>query len=241
MNKSEKKEKLMSIDIGNLSPKNVALAMRFMKDLVNGLDTIEEYEHGVSVFGGARIKSNNKYYKAAYKLGHALAKDGHVVVTGGGPGIMEAANKGAMEADGITLGLNINMPTEQKINDYVTDYVSFRYFFARKVMLAFAAKSYVFFPGGIGTVDEVAEILNLIMTKKLAPAPIVLYGKNYWKYFDKFLSNQMVSRYKTAGPEILKSYYITDNISEIVNIANMADKISVDRSAKEYLEQLLRK
>lgn len=241
MEKPEIAEQLVSMDIGHLSPKNASLAMRFMKDLVAGLSKVEDYEHCVSVFGSARIKSSDKYYKAAYKLGNTLAKNGHIVVTGGGPGIMEAANKGAYDANGRTLGLSINLPNEQKINKYVTDYVSFRYFFARKVMLAFAAKSYVFFPGGIGTLDEVSEILTLIMTKKIPPAPVVLYGKSFWKNFNKLLTEQMVTKYKTVDPEICKSFYITDNIEEIVNIVNMADKIGTDQSAKEYLEQLLRK
>jgi uncharacterized protein (TIGR00730 family) len=233
--------KIVSIDIGDLSPKNAALAMRFIKDLVAGLDKVEDYDHGVSIFGSARTTPGSKYYKAAYRLGHDLAKEGYVIVTGGGPGIMEAANKGAFRAGGKTLGLNIHLPDEQKINNYVTDYISFRYFFARKVMLAFAAKTYVFFPGGIGTLDEVSEILTLIQTKKIAPAPVVLYGKNFWKYFDKFLVDQMINKYKTVSPEICKTFYITDNIDEVINITNMADKIGVDHNAKEYLEQLLRK
>jgi uncharacterized protein (TIGR00730 family) len=237
----EKPNQLVQIDIGHLSPKNAAMAMRFMKDLVAGLDKVEDYGHGVSVFGSARIKPSSKYYKAARKLGHALAEAGHVVVTGGGPGIMEAANKGAREAGGRTLGLNISLPNEQKVNDYVTDHISFRYFFARKVMLAFAAKSYVFFPGGIGTLDEVSELLTLIQNKKIAPAPVILYGRNFWKYFGRLLIDQMAIKYKTVDPEICKTFYITDNIDEVINITNMADKISADHSAKEYLEQLLRK
>ncbi|MDR3125499.1 MAG: TIGR00730 family Rossman fold protein [Candidatus Nomurabacteria bacterium] len=233
--------RVVSIDIGHLSPKNAALAMRFMKDLVAGLDKVEDYGHCVSIFGSARTKASSKYYKAAYQLGQALAKAGQIVVTGGGPGIMEAANKGAFQAGGRTLGLRIYLPDEQQVNKYVTDFVSFRYFFARKVMLAFAAKSYVFFPGGIGTLDEITEILTLIQTKKIAPAPVVLFGRNYWKYFSRFLIDQMVVKYKTVDPEICKIFYITDNINEVINITNMADKIGVEHSAKEYLEQLLRK
>lgn len=236
-----KSENLVTMDIGHLSPKNASLAMRYMKDLVKGLDKIENYSHGVSIFGSARTKPNDKYYKAAYKLGHALAKNGHVVVTGGGPGIMEAANKGAYDAGGKTLGLNIHLPTEQRLNKYVTDAISFQYFFARKVMLAFAAQSYVFFPGGIGTLDEISEILTLIINKKIAPAPVILYGKSFWKNFNKLIIDQMVVKYKTADPEIRKSFYMTDSIEEIVSMANMADRISSDRSAKDYLEQLLRK
>jgi uncharacterized protein (TIGR00730 family) len=133
------------------------------------------------------------------------------------------------------------VPDEQKTNNYVTDSLSFRYFFARKVMLAFAAKTYVFFPGGIGTLDEVTEILTLMITKKIAPAPVILYGKSYWKSFNKFLIEQMVVKYKTVDPEICKTFYITDSMDEVVNIANMADKIGVDHNAYEYLEQLLRK
>jgi uncharacterized protein (TIGR00730 family) len=211
-----------------------------MKDLVAGLDKVEEFDHGVSIFGSARTKPESKYYKAAQRLGHVLAEEGHVVVTGGGPGIMEAANRGAREAGGRTLGLNIHLPDEQKINDFVTDHISFRYFFARKVMLAFAAKTYVFFPGGIGTLDEISEILTLVHNKKIPPAPVVLYGKSFWRGFEKVLL-EMVVKYKTVDPEICKTFYVTDNINEIINITNMADEIGIDHNAKEYLEQLLRK
>jgi len=240
MKKSDNKN-LVTVDIGNLSPKNASLAMRFMKDLVTGLDIIEHYNHGVTIFGSAKLDLNNKYYKAAYKLGHSLAKNGHTVVTGGGPGIMEAANKGAKEAGGKTLGLNINLPHEQKINKYVTDYISFRYFFARKVILAFAAQSYIFFPGGIGTLDEISEILTLMINKKIPSAPVILYGKSFWKNFNKLLIDQMVVKYKTVDPEINKIFYITDNLEEIVNVVNMADQITTEQNSKEYLEQLLRK
>ena len=241
MEKSKPKQRLVTVDIGHLSPKNAALALRFMKDLVAGLDKVEDYQHGVSVFGSARISSGSKYYRAAYRLGHALARDCYVVVTGGGPGIMEAANKGASEAGGRTLGLNIHLPDEQKINNYVTDFISFRYFFARKVMLAFAAKTYVFFPGGIGTLDEVTELLTLMTTKKIATAPVILFGKNYWKYFNKFLIEQMLLKYQMVDSDIGKIFHITDDIDDVINIVNMADKISSDHNAKEYLEQLLRK
>jgi uncharacterized protein (TIGR00730 family) len=231
----------VSIDIGDLSPKNAALAMRFMRDLVAGLDKVEHYEHSVSIFGASRVKPGSKYYKAAYQLGRALAKNGHTVITGGGPGIMEAANKGAASVGGKTLGLSIHLPDEQKVNDYVTDHIGFRYFFARKVMLAFAAKTYVFFPGGIGTLDEVSEILTLIQTKKIPPAPVILYGKSFWRHFNKLLVDQMVLKYQTVDPEICKIFYVTDNIGEIVNITSVADRVGVDHNAKEYLEQLLRK
>ena len=145
-----------------LNDDDVERSLRYAKDLEQGLAKIRTYAQGVTVFGSARLPENDKWCQLAEKLGQLLAQNGHAVITGGGPGIMQAANKGAYEAGGRSIGLNIQLPHEQHINPYVTDTIEFRYFFARKVMLTFSSKAYVFFPGGFGTLDEFSEVLILL-------------------------------------------------------------------------------
>ena len=149
-----------------LDKEDVERSLRYAKDLEQGLAKIRTFAQGVSIFGSARLSEKGKWCKKAEELGYKLAQNGHAVVTGGGPSIMQAANKGAYEAGGRSIGLNIELAHEQHINPYVTDSVEFHYFFARKVMLTMASKVYVFFPGGFGTMDEFSEILILMQEGK---------------------------------------------------------------------------
>ena len=189
------------------------------RDLLSGLKIVRTYPQGVTIFGSARLRETNKYYKEARKLGALLAENGHAVITGGGPGIMEAANRGSYEYGGRSIGLNITLSHEQHPNPYLTDMLQFEYFFARKVMLAMSAKVYVFFPGGFGTMDEFSEILILMQEGKMPKMPMFLFGKSFWRPLDRFYATKMTSL-KTINPEDRKIYKLTDSVEEIVAAAN---------------------
>ncbi|MBQ7802467.1 TIGR00730 family Rossman fold protein [Candidatus Saccharibacteria bacterium] len=194
-------------------------AQAYAKDLLSGLKIVRTFPQGVTIFGSARLKENSKYYREARKLGALLAENGHAVITGGGPGIMEAANRGSYEYGGRSIGLNITLSHEQHPNPYLTDMLQFEYFFARKVMLAMSAKVYVFFPGGFGTMDEFSEILILMQEGKMPKMPMFLFGKSFWRPLDRFYATKMTSL-KTINPADRKIYKLTDSVEEIVAAAN---------------------
>lgn len=201
-----------------LSIADLERANAYAKDLGSGLQIVRSFPQGVTIFGSARLPQDHKYCKMAHKLGGLLAKNGHAVVTGGGPGIMEAASRGAYEIGGRTIGLNITLKHEQFPNPYLTDCLTFEYFFARKVSLAMAAKVFVFFPGGFGTMDELSEILCLMQEDKMPKMPVFLIGKNYWKSFDKIIGKML--ELKVIGASDTKIFKITDDIEEVVKSAN---------------------
>ncbi|MBR3180392.1 TIGR00730 family Rossman fold protein [Candidatus Saccharibacteria bacterium] len=188
------------------------------KELAMGLRMVRSFPQGVTIFGSARLPQDNKYCQLAYKLGGELAKNGHAVITGGGPGIMEAASHGAYEIGGRTVGFNITLSHEQFPNPYLTECITFDYFFARKVSLAMAAKVFVFFPGGYGTMDEIAEILCLMQENKMPKMPMFLIGKTYWKSFDKVIKTMI--EMKLIGEHDMEIFTITDDINEVVKAAN---------------------
>lgn len=202
-----------------LNTEDVERSLRYAKDLEQGLAKVRTFAQGVSIFGSARLPENSKWCKMAEKLGFMLAQNGHAVISGGGPSIMQAANKGAYEAGGRSIGLNIELPHEQHINPYVTDSIEFHYFFARKVMLTIASKVYVFFPGGFGTLDEFSEILILMQEGKMPKMPMFLIGKSYWKPLDRFFETKM-QKAGTISAKDRKIYKITDDITEVVKAAN---------------------
>jgi uncharacterized protein (TIGR00730 family) len=202
----------------DLSPEDTARIMRYAEDLVGGRNKLKDIDQGVTIFGSARIKPDDLYYKKAYELGRKLAEAGEVVITGGGGGIMEAANRGAFEAGGTSIGLNIKLPHEQALNEHVTDSMEFNYFFARKVMLVDAAEMFVCFPGGFGTWDEFMEVITLVQTKKITKAPIYLFGSEHWNRLDSLARDAM----KEAGyisPDDVNLYHVTDDVDEIVKTA----------------------
>jgi len=154
--------------------------LRIMGEFVDGFDVLARVGLAVTVFGSARIKPESPYYAAAREVGHGLAERGFAVITGGGPGIMEAANRGAHEAGGLSIGCNIELPHEQSPNPYANLSIDFRYFFVRKTMFVKYSEAFVVFPGGFGTLDELFEALTLIQTGKVKRFPVVLYGSEYW-------------------------------------------------------------
>lgn len=165
---------------------------RMMAETIEGFEFLSKLHNEVSIFGSARTKAGHASYKAARKLGFLLGKNGYTVITGGGPGIMEAANRGAFEAGGVSVGLDIELAHEQRRNKYATRAMGFHYFFTRKVMLSISAQAYIFFPGGFGTLDEMSEMLCLIQTKKVPNnVPFILVGKTFWKPLLRWIKQAM--------------------------------------------------
>ncbi|MEF3254056.1 MAG: TIGR00730 family Rossman fold protein [Deferribacterales bacterium] len=165
---------------------------KILSEFVEGFENLSKVEPAVSIFGSARIKEDHPDYKKARELGNLLAKNGITVLTGGGPGIMEAANRGAAEAGGQSVGLNIELPFEQKPNPYAKKTITFNYFFVRKVMLVKYARAFVIFPGGFGTMDEFFEALTLIQTKKILPFPLILVDGKYWGGLINWIKDEML-------------------------------------------------
>jgi uncharacterized protein (TIGR00730 family) len=187
--------------------------LRIMGEFVEGFDALAEVGPAVSIFGSARVGRRNRYYGAARRLAAALVKEGFAIITGGGPGIMEAANRGAKDAGGLSIGANIELPFEQGLNEYVDLGMEFRYFFVRKVMFVKYAEGFVIFPGGFGTLDELFESLTLIQTGKVEHFPVVLYGKDYWEGMMQWIRDKPLYEEKIS-PEDLDLLTITSDIDE---------------------------
>lgn len=187
---------------------------RIIGEFAQGFEEISGVGKAVTVFGSARLGPETPEYAAAERLSRDLARRGYAVVTGGGPGLMEGANKGAMAAGGRSLGLNIDLPFEQAPNPYQTDSVNFRYFFVRKVMLVKASTAFVAFPGGFGTIDELFEALTLIQTQKIKPFPVFLVGSVFWEGLVAWLRATLVER-GTIGRDDLELFRVVDDVAEI--------------------------
>jgi len=189
------------------------------KEFKAGFEILKRYPNTVSIFGSARSKPGNFHYEEAVKLGAKIVEElGLAVVTGGGPGIMEAAAKGAVEAGGKALGLTIQLPRGQVTNKYVTEACDFKYFFARKAMLSFSSRAFIFFPGGYGTLDEVANILNLVQGEKIPRVPIILVGTDYWTKFVDFLRGAMIQSHHTIEEGELSIFTVTDDLDKVIDI-----------------------
>jgi len=188
---------------------------KIMGEFVEGFDGMAKVSRGVSIFGSARIMPGDKYYEAAVETGRLLAQAGYAVITGGGPGIMEAANKGAYEASGTSVGCNIQLPFEQDSNPYLNISITFNYFFVRKVMFVKYASAFIIFPGGFGTMDELFEALTLIQTRKISNFPVILFGKAYWQDLLGWIKNTMLLENKVS-PEDLDLLFLTDSPAEAV-------------------------
>lgn len=193
-------------------------ASRIATEFERGFAFVKRFKKSVTFYGSARFKPSNPHYKEARKLAARLAKLGYTIVTGGGPGIMEAANRGAKEVGGVSVGLNIELPHEQIVNPYVTESLSFFYFFARKTALSFSAETYIFFPGGFGTLDEFFEIITLIQTRKIPKAPIILVGTDFWGPLHEFIKEEVYFHHSAIEKKDMSLYTITDDHDEIVRI-----------------------
>jgi uncharacterized protein (TIGR00730 family) len=185
-------------------------------DLWQGVSAFEKINNCVTVYGSARFREGHQYYELARSMGRALAENGFTVMTGGGPGVMEAANRGAKEGGGLSLGCNIKLPFEQKLNPFVDTKVEFEFFFTRKVILRKNSVAYVLMPGGFGTMDEIFEVLTLIQTGKLPARPVVCMGTDYWKHLGTFLRETMVHA-GTISPEDLELAFVTDDTQEAID------------------------
>ena len=210
---SIEEELLKKLSIADLERANA-----YAKDLGRGLQIIRSFPQGVTIFGSVRLPQESEYCQKAYELGKALAENGHSVITGGGPGIMEAASHGSYDFGGRTIGLNITLAHEQFPNPYLTDCITFEYFFARKVSLAMASKVFVFFPGGFGTMDELSELLCLMQENKMPKMPMFLIGQNYWRGFDKMIGKMISLGLINAKDTDI--FTITNNIKLVVDAAN---------------------
>ena len=190
-------------------------ALRIQGEFVEGFDTLARLGIAVSIFGSARTHPDDPTYRAAQELGGRLARKGITVITGGGPGIMEAANKGALDAGGVSVGLGIELPHEQDINPYCTVALNFRYFFVRKTMFVKYAQAFVIFPGGFGTFDELFESLVLVQTGKIDHFPVILYGSAYWQPLIDWMSTMVLDDGMIA-PVDLELFKVTDDLNDVV-------------------------
>lgn len=188
-----------------------------------GFEFIKNYRKSVTIFGSSRLTPASSHYEQARHLSERIVKElGYTIITGGGPGIMAAANQGAKEAGGDSIGLNIVIPNEQHTNEFTTKNVTFDYFFTRKTMLNFAAEAYIFFPGGFGTFDELFGLLTLIQTKKVPSVPIILYGKDFWNPFKDYLVKNMIDIHHTIEKEDLDLFVITNSVETTLKIIKEA-------------------
>jgi uncharacterized protein (TIGR00730 family) len=190
---------------------------RIMGEFVEGFDELATVTRGVAIFGSARTPQENPFYAAAQETAAVLARAGFTVITGGGPGIMEAANRGAFEASGTSIGCNIELPFEQSPNPYQTRSLKFKYFFVRKTMFVKYSNAFVIFPGGFGTLDELFEALTLIQTRKINNFPVILFGSDYWRGMIDWLEGTMLKS-KYIGEADRGLLHLTDSPAEVVEI-----------------------
>ncbi len=199
---------------------------RIMGEFVEGFDDLSTITRGVSLFGSARTSEGEKYYEAARETGRLLAESGFEVITGGGPGIMEAGNRGAFEANGESVGCNIELPFEQVSNPYQTRELTFKYFMVRKTMFVKYSNAYVIFPGGFGTLDELFEALTLIQTRKIRNFPVVMFGSSYWKGLISWLTSTVLSE-GNIGEADLGLIYLTDSPEDAVDFIKRSSDANI--------------
>ena len=206
--------KLKAVDFTQEDPWRI---FRIMSEFVDGFESLSDIGPAVTIFGSARSKPVDRYYKLAEKIAFKLAKAKYAVITGAGLGIMEAANKGAKKAGGKSIGLNIDIPVVQNPNSYITDLIDFRYFFCRKVMFVKYASAFVVLPGGFGTMDEFFESITLIQTQRIEPFPVILIGKEYWKGLISWMKDTMLKE-RLVSKQDLALYKVTDDPDDVLRI-----------------------
>ncbi|MBI5405480.1 TIGR00730 family Rossman fold protein [Candidatus Kaiserbacteria bacterium] len=197
---------------------------KIMSEFVEGFDIIRRHGLAASFFGSSRASFEDHVYKDAEELARRLAKRGFAIITGGSAGVMQAANKGAFEVGGASVGLNINLPEAQEYNPYLTERFVFDHFFVRKVMLTYASEVYIYFPGGFGTLDELFEIITLVQTKKIHKVPIVLFGKSYWEPLIGFIEKVLYEEHAAIDKGDLALYAVVDSVDEAYDyiVANIS-------------------
>jgi uncharacterized protein (TIGR00730 family) len=198
-------------------PEELASAGRIFLEFVRGFEALGDLDRCVTVFGSARFAEGHPYYELARKVGAGLASAGYTVLTGGGPGIMEAANRGAKDVGGRSVGCNIVLPEEQEPNPYLDKFVEFEHFFVRKVMLVKYSSAFVVLPGGFGTLDEVFETATLMQTGKIASFPIIAMGQKFWQHLETFVRESLLAE-QTVSPEAAQLFSVTDSVAEAVAI-----------------------
>jgi len=203
-------------------PEELESAVRYFLEFLMGFESLEVTGPAVTVFGSARFPEGHRYYDLARQIGRRLAEAGYAVITGGGPGIMEAANRGAKEAGGLSVGCNIKLPKEQKPNAYVDRFVQFDHFFVRKVMLVKYSTAFVALPGGFGTLDEIFETLTLMQTRVIEQFPVVLVGNTFWACLRTFMEESLLSA-GTIDHDDVSLFHMTDSPEEVVNIIVKTD------------------
>ncbi|MFQ5480333.1 MAG: TIGR00730 family Rossman fold protein [Thermodesulfobacteriota bacterium] len=214
--------------VEDLKGKETWRIFRILSEFIEGFDELSDIGPAVSIFGSARTLPGDKFYKKTEEIAGLLSKRGYSIITGGGPGIMEAANKGAHDNGGISVGLNINLPMEQAANKYQTHSLNFRYFFARKVMFVKYAMGYICMPGGFGTLDEFFEALTLLQTHKIYPLPIILFCTEYWNPLLDFMRRTML-KYNTISAEDLEIILVTDDQDEVLETIDRYRAIKRER------------
>jgi len=197
-------------------------AGRMEDELLNAFHAIQHFPKSVTFFGSARFAQTHPYYQKAKRISARICKEGYAVITGGGPGIMEAGNEGSNRSCQHAVGFNIELPNEQSINMHVTHGLNFHYFFTRKVGLFFSAETYLYFPGGFGTLDEFFELVTLVQTKKLPPVPIILVGSDYWEPIIDLCKSQLLEKFETVSVEDFDIFQIEDDEDKILEIVKNA-------------------
>ncbi|MEK7120874.1 MAG: TIGR00730 family Rossman fold protein [Patescibacteria group bacterium] len=219
----KKDSKDTSFTLASLEKEASRRGARINKEFLNAFTFIKKTDKSVTFFGSTRVMPNSKHYKQARILAEKIVKKlGHSIVTGGGPGIMEAGNRGAKESGGVSIGFNIILPYEQSKNQYLTESLDFYYFFSRKVALYFSAEACVFFPGGFGTLDELFDLLTLVQTGKTTKMPIILIGKDYWDPLNTFIKKHLYNAHKFVDLTDMDLYTITDDLDEVIEIIRKA-------------------
>jgi uncharacterized protein (TIGR00730 family) len=231
----------------NLAQTDSWKLFKVMAEFVEGYDLMSKYKNEVTIFGSARTHENDEYYIKARKLGEILGLNNFTVITGGGPGIMEASNRGAFQVKGTSIGLGIELPMEQKINPYVTDSVDFSYFFTRKVMLTTPSQAFVYFPGGYGTLDELFQVLNEMALGFIQKVPVILVGRDFWDPLVDFLNNTCHNTVKAIKPEDLEMLKVVETAEEAYDIIkhtedhpNFLDNISNTNSVSSVNWRIFR-
>lgn len=214
--------------------------LKIMGEFVSGFEFLRRYGLAATFFGSARNTLPKEIYDDASKLAAGLAKLGFAVITGGGPGIMEAANKGAYDGGGQSVGINIQLPMEQRVNPYVKESAAFHYFFTRKVMLSYASEIYIFYPGGFGTLDEMFEMITLVQTGKVGPMPIILVNKDFWSPLVSWIEGSLVEKFETISKEDMNIFHVVDSADEALIVIEdliKKNKITSKPLPPEYSEE----